>query len=38
MPMGIDPREWLENHDPGVFDFGALDVGEAVLAAHKGNA
>lgn len=37
MPMGIDPKKWLEEHDPGVPAFGALDAGKMLLASHKGN-
>lgn len=37
MPKGIDPAKWLEEYDPGVPVFGALDTGRMVLAAHKGN-
>lgn len=38
MPKGIDPAKWLEEYDPGVPVFGALDTGRMVLAAHKCNA
>lgn len=37
MPMGIDPREWLDDHDPGVPAFRAFDAGKMVLDSHKGN-
>lgn len=37
MPMGIDPRKWLEEHDPGVPEFGAIDIGKTLLASHQGN-
>lgn len=37
MPMGIDPREWLEDHDPGIPSFGALDTGKMLLSSCRGN-
>lgn len=38
MPVGVDPKKWLEEHDPGVPELRALDAGRMVLAAHRGNA
>lgn len=33
----IDPKKWLESHDPGAGSLDTLALGRAVLAEHAGN-
>lgn len=33
----IDPKKWLESHDPGAGSLDTLALGRAVLAEHADN-